>query len=137
MVRLELTDTALTVQLNWWEKAAARRSHLTVPRRSILSARPLDNAAAAVERYAGSKLSGTAIAGVTRSGTLTGPVAPGSSGTTSTFTVCHGTEPGLEILLDHPTVQRIVVATPDAGKILDRLDVGRTPVPDLYGTPSP
>ncbi|MBI8999556.1 hypothetical protein M0E87_01745 [Corynebacterium sp. CCM 9185] len=134
---MKLTDTALTVQLSWWEKAVARRSHLTVPRRAIRAARPLDNAAAAVEKVAGAHLSGTAINGVTRSGTLTGPVAPGSSGITSTFAICHGTEPGIEILLDHPTVQRIIVATPDAGELLDRLDVGQAPAPDRYGTQCP
>ncbi|MEZ2189773.1 hypothetical protein [Corynebacterium sp. CCM 9204] len=127
MVRLELTDTALTVHLKWWEKAAARRSHLTVPRRAILAARPLDNAAAAVEGYAGSQLSGTSISGVTRSGTLTGPAAPGSPGFTSTFAVCHGTEPGIEILLDHPTVQRIVVVVADAEELVSRLDVNSVP----------
>ena len=137
MVRLELTDTALTVHLNWWEKAAARRSHLTVPRRAILTARPVSNAAAVVEKYAGSKLSGVAITGVIRSGTLTGPVAPGSSRTTSTFAVCHGSEPGIEILLDHPTVQRIVVASRDTEQLLSRLDVGPAPATDLYGTHSP
>ena len=137
MVRGELTDTALTVRLHWWEKAAARRSDLTVPRRAILSARPLPNAAAAVERPVGSSLSGIAINGVTRSGTLTGPVAPGVRGTASTFAVCHGSEPGIEILLDHPTVQRIVVATPDADQLLARLSVDREPAGDLYGTHSP
>ncbi|WP_255567676.1 hypothetical protein [Corynebacterium sp. TAE3-ERU16] len=137
MVRVELTDTALTVRLHWWEKAAARRSDLTVPRRAILAARPLRNAAAAVERSAGSSLSGIAINGVTRSGTLTGPMVPSGRGTTSTFAVCHGSEPGIEILLDHPTVQRIVIATPEAERLLARLSAGREPADGLHGTNSP
>lgn len=105
MAALNITDGKVTVELDWWEKLAARRSHLTIPRRAIRGVVVVEDACAAAG--AGRRESATRIPGVTYTGTV-----GAEDGTRQrTFTVCHGHQPGLVIELSDATVDRIVIST--------------------------
>ena len=118
MAVLKITDRQVTVTLDWWEKIAARRSHLTVPTRVITDVRVVEDAcslAAAVPAH--KRAPGTRIRGVTSTGTFT--AADGSRA--CTFAVCHGSGPGILIELKSATVNRIIISTPRADQYAEEL----------------
>ncbi len=108
MAALKILDGKVVVELDWWEKLAARRSHLTIPTRVISGVSVVDDACVA----AGSarRFPGTRIPGLTHTGTITA-----EDGTRAqTFAVCHGRGPGIVLELEHATVNRIVISTSQA-----------------------
>ncbi|AGF71423.1 hypothetical protein [Corynebacterium halotolerans] len=115
MAALNITDGKVTVELDWWEKLAARRSHLTVPRRAIRRVTVVDDACSAAGE--GRRESATRIRGLTYTGTV-----GAEDGTRQrTFAVCHGRQPGLVIELADVTVDRIVISTARARRYAEEL----------------
>lgn len=111
MAVLRIDDRQVTVLLDWWEKLAARRSHLTIPLRSITGVKVVENACGTENSQLNApRAPGTRIRGVTNTGTFTAVDGTRSS----TFSVCHGTGPGIVLELDSATVNRIVISTPRA-----------------------
>ncbi|WPF66395.1 MULTISPECIES: hypothetical protein [unclassified Corynebacterium] len=126
MAYLQITDTQVTITLDWWEKIAAHRSHLTVPVRAIVGARAVDDVFALPEiksaaQASGPGVSATRIKGLTTTGTFHTPQG-------TVFAVCHsgsgakGGRAGLVIALDKATVDYIVVTTPLARRYAAQLD---------------
>ena len=111
MAVLKINDRQVTVLLDWWEKLAARRSHLTLPPRAITAVEVVEDACAvASTRDSLRRAPGTRIRGLTNTGTFT--AADGTRA--STFSVCHGAGPGIILELDSVTVNRIIISTPKA-----------------------
>ncbi|MDK8450345.1 hypothetical protein [Corynebacterium mastitidis] len=128
MAYLQITGQQVTVTLDWWEKLAAHRSHLTIPLRAIVSARAVGDVFALPEirsaaRASGPGVSATRIRGVTTTGTFDTPEG-------TIFAVCHagggarGGREGLVLELDKATVDYIVVTTPQARRYAQRLHPG-------------
>lgn len=108
MAELKIDERQVTVTLNWWEKIAAHRSHLTVPARAISGVRIVDDAlafAAAQERDKRSP--GTRLRGLTDTGTFVTRYGTRAS----VLSVCHGTGPGVVIDLESGTIGRIIIST--------------------------
>ncbi|MBC3186716.1 hypothetical protein H7347_09090 [Corynebacterium sp. zg-331] len=126
MAYLQITETQVTVTLDWWEKLAAHRSHLTIPVRAIAEARAVADVFALPEirsaaAASGPGVSATRIKGLTTTGTFETPQG-------RIFAVCHsgsgarrGRE-GLVLALTKATVDYIVVTTPLAQRYAARLD---------------
>lgn len=111
MAVLKITDRQVTVALDWWEKIAARRSHLTIPTRKIAGFTVVEDACGLASQVPAHKRApGTRIRGVTSTGTFTANDGTGEC----TFAVCHGSGPGLIIDLTSATVNRIIISTPRA-----------------------
>lgn len=108
MAVLNITDQRVTVELDWWEKLVARRSHLTVPRRAIESVEVVEVARDAAGE--GRRVSATRVRGLT----YTGTVSAEDGSRCSSFLVCHGRSPGIVLNLRHATLDRIVISTPVA-----------------------
>lgn len=108
MARLEVLPDRVRVHLDWWEKAAVRRSHLTIARRVITAVDVVENTWEAIGegRYEQS----AKVPGLTRSGTVV--AEDGTDG--RTFAICHRRGPGLVLHLRGATYERIVISTPDA-----------------------
>ncbi|WKD59905.1 hypothetical protein [Corynebacterium caspium] len=106
MATLKITDTLLTVQLEWWEKVAARRSDLTVAIRAITGVHVVDDVFSLADLAVALRQSATRIKGLTSTGTL-------ESGPSAVFAVCHGSgpRPGLVIELAGATVDIIIIST--------------------------
>ncbi|SQG63939.1 Uncharacterised protein [Corynebacterium renale] len=106
MATLHITDKKVIVELDWWEKLAAHRSHLTIPSRTVVRATAVDDVFALPEIAEGKREPATRIKGVTSTGTY-------HQDGDSVFAVCHGSapKPGIVIELDGATVERIVVST--------------------------
>lgn len=122
MAVLNITDQRVTVELDWWEKLVARRSHLTVPRRAIESVALVDDACIAAGE--GRRVSATRLPGVT----YTGTIAAEDGSRSSSFVACHGRGPGIVLELKNATLDRIVISTGDARRYADQLSaplVGR------------
>jgi len=118
MAVLKITDRQVTVTLDWWEKIAARRSHLTIPTRVITDVRVVDNACSLASAVPAHKRApGTRIRGVTNTGTFTASDGTGAK----TFAVCHGRGPGIILELKSATVNRIIISTPKAGEYAEQL----------------
>ncbi|QGU06351.1 hypothetical protein COCCU_01960 [Corynebacterium occultum] len=105
MAELKITEQRVTVELDWWEKVVARRSHLTVPRRAIQAVTLVDDACTAVGE--GRRVSATRVRGLTYTGTIT--TEDGSR--SSSFVACHGRGPGIVLELKDVTLDRIVIST--------------------------
>jgi len=111
MAVLKITDRQVTVALDWWEKLAARRSHLTIPTRVITGVSVVGDACGTARSVpAGKRAPGTRIPGLISTGTFTAADGTGSS----TFSVCHGKGPGIVLELKSATVNRIIISTPNA-----------------------
>lgn len=111
MAVLKITDRQVTVALDWWEKLAARRSHLTIPTRVITGVSVIEDACGLAHAVpARRRVPGTRIRGVTNTGTFTAVDGTGAS----TFAVCHGNGPGIVLELESATVNRIIISTPNA-----------------------
>ncbi|MGD7003109.1 hypothetical protein [Corynebacterium halotolerans] len=108
MAVLKITDHRVTVELDWWEKLVARRSHLTVPRRAIESVEVVEDASDAAGE--GRRVSATRVRGLT----YTGTVSAEDGSRSSSFLVCHGRGPGIVLQLRNVTLDRIVISTPAA-----------------------
>lgn len=106
MARLDVQPDRVRVQLFWWEKAAIRRSHLTIPRRAITGVTVVTDTWDAVGegRYEQS----AKVPGLTRSGTVVSEDGSGDR----TFALCHRRGPGLVLHLQGATFRRIVLSTP-------------------------
>ncbi|MDO5669216.1 MAG: hypothetical protein Q4G50_04380 [Corynebacterium sp.] len=118
MAVLKITDRQVTVTLDWWEKIAARRSHLTIPTRVITDVRVVDDACSLARAVPAHKRApGTRIKGVTSTGTFTASDGTGAQ----TFAVCHGKGPGILIDLQSATVNRIIISTPRADEYVEEL----------------
>ncbi|GAB2501987.1 hypothetical protein CATRI_01620 [Corynebacterium atrinae] len=118
MAELQIDERQVTVTLNWWEKIAAHRSHLTVPARAISGVRVVDDAlafATALERHRHAP--GTRVKGVTDTGTFV--TRDGSRA--SVLSVCHGTGPGVVIDLSSGTISRIIISTTQAEEYAKQL----------------
>lgn len=126
MAYLQITDTQVTITLDWWEKLAAHRSHLTVPMRAVVGARVVEDVFELPEirsaaQASGPGVSATRIKGLTTTGTFHTPQG-------TVFAVCHsgagtkGGRAGLVISLDKATVDYIVVTTPLARCYAAQLD---------------
>ncbi len=115
MAALNISDGRVTVELDWWEKLAARRSHLTVPRRAIRQVTVVEDASAAAGD--GRRESATRIRGLT----YTGTVGTEDGTRLKTFAVCHGRQPGLVIELSDVTIDRIVISTAQARYYAEQL----------------
>ncbi|KQB87302.1 hypothetical protein [Corynebacterium lowii] len=128
MAYLQITDKQVTITLDWWEKLAAHRSHLTIPLRAVTNARAVEDVFALPEIHAAAQASGSAasatrIKGLTTTGTFQTPQG-------KIFAVCHagsggrsgrsGRE-GLVLTLDKATVDYIVVTTPLARRYAEQL----------------
>lgn len=105
MAVLNITDQRVTVELDWWEKLVARRSHLTVPRRAIQAVELVDCARVAAGE--GRRVSATKLPGLTYTGTIS--TEDGSR--SESFVACHGSGPGIVLQLQHATLDRIVIST--------------------------
>ena len=51
MAVLKINDRQVTVLLDWWEKLAARRSHLTIPTRAIAAVEVVEDACAVASTF--------------------------------------------------------------------------------------
>lgn len=107
MARLDVLPDRVRVQLFWWEKAAIRRSHLTIPRRAITGVEVVADTWAAVGE--GRFEQSAKVPGLTRSGT----VVSEDGHDTRTFALCHRRGAGLVLHLQGATFERIVLSTPD------------------------
>lgn len=112
---LRIHNRQVTIELDWWEKLAAHRSHLTVPLRAITEVQAVPDVFALPDIASGDRDQATRIRGITATGTLEREEpAPGAGSVGSvTFAVCHGStpRPGLIIDLQGCTVDRIVMST--------------------------
>lgn len=108
MARLEIQADRVRVHLDWWEKLAVRRSHLTVPLRAIEQVDVVSDAEAMLGK--GRFEQSTRIPGLTAAGTLTTEDGDGRR----TFAVCHRRLPGLVLTLHRATYHRIVLSTAHA-----------------------
>lgn len=108
MAVLRITEQRVTVELDWWEKLVARRSHLTVPRRAIRAVTVVEDASTAVGR--GRRVSATRLPGLTFTGTVTAEDGSRSS----SFVACHRRRPGIVLELSDVTLDRIVISTGSA-----------------------
>lgn len=115
MAVLNITDQRVTVELDWWEKLAARRSHLTVPRRAIESVEVVDDVTAVVGE--GRRVSAMRVRGLTFTGTISAEDGTRSS----SFLVCHRRSPGIVLQLRNATLDRIIISTPAADDYAARL----------------
>lgn len=115
MARLAIEQDRVRVHLDWWEKVALRRSHLTIPLRSIAEVSVVDNAGEALG--AGRFEQATHIPGLTSVGTLSAEDGSGER----TFAVCHRRGPGLVLGLRSATFNRIVLSTPLAQQYAELL----------------
>lgn len=115
MAVLNITDQRVTVELGWWEKLAARRSHLTVPRRAIESVQVVEDASDAAGW--GRRVSATRVRGLT----FTGTISTEDGTRLSSFLVCHRRGPGIVLQLRNATLDRIVISTPAAYDYAARL----------------
>lgn len=106
MARLAIEQDRVRVHLDWWEKVALRRSHLTIPLRSITDVAVVDNAGKALGE--GRFEQATRIPGLTAVGTLSAEDGSGDR----TFAVCHRRSPGLVLDLQSATFNRVVLSTP-------------------------
>lgn len=115
MARLAIEPDRVRVHLDWWEKLALRRSHLTVPLRSITDVVVVDDAEAMLGdgRFEHS----VRIPGLTAAGTLT--TEDGTS--QRTFAVCHRKQPGLVLTLQRATFHRIVLTTGQADNYAEQI----------------
>lgn len=112
MARLEITHDRLKVTLYWWEKLAARRSHLTIPLRTIREVTCVPDAKAALGK--GKRTSATHIPGWTYSGTMTRQ-------SDQVLALCHGGGPGIVLDLHDATYGAIVISTRHAKEYADQL----------------
>lgn len=114
MATLHITDKKVIVELDWWEKLAAHRSHLTIPTRTVVRSEAVDDVFALPYIAQGKREPATRIKGVTSTGTY---LQDGDS----IFAVCHGSspKPGIVIELRGATVERIVVSTPSLEQARD------------------
>ena len=111
MADLSISTDRLTVTLGWWEKLAARRSHFTLPLRTIVGVTVCPSAigAAGVEEGGERRLQATRIPGLIATGTYA------NDGTGSrTFLASHRSGPGLVLDLEGATVDRVILTTPHA-----------------------
>lgn len=115
MAVLNITDKRVTVELDWWEKLAARRSHLTVPRRAVESVYVVDDAFGAAGE--GRRLSATRLRGLT----FTGTISAEDGSRVSSFLACHRRGPGIVLQLRDATLDRIVISTPAAAHYAEQL----------------
>lgn len=108
MARLDIAADRIRVHLDWWEKLAVRRSHLTIPMHAVEHVDVVSDAGAALGdgRYEHA----TRIPGITAAGTLTTEDSEGRR----TFAVCHRNLPGLVLTLNRATYHRIVLSTSHA-----------------------
>ncbi|MGP6174799.1 hypothetical protein [Corynebacterium sp. A21] len=115
MAVLKITEQRVTVELDWWEKIVARRSHLTVPRRAIRTVTLVDDACIAAGE--GRRVSATRLRGLT----FTGTIAAEDGSRASSFVACHGRGPGIVLELKSATLDRIVISTDSAREYADQL----------------
>ncbi|WIM68016.1 hypothetical protein QP027_01040 [Corynebacterium breve] len=113
MAQFSIKHDRLTVTLRWWEKLAARRSHLTIPLRAIRGvscvADPL------TELGVGQRHGATHIPGWTYTGTMSQD--PGGR----VLAVCHRKGPGIVLELADATYSKIVISTPHASEYAQKL----------------
>lgn len=115
MASFEFSPEHLTLRLSWWEKIAARRSNLTVPRRAVNDVRAVSNVFDLPDLQETNTRGQQAthvrrlLATGTLDGTEAGPV----------FVLCHRRgitraeqQPGLVIDLEGATIGRIIVTGP-------------------------
>ncbi|WP_394281865.1 hypothetical protein [Corynebacterium sp.] len=112
MALLSISVDRVTVTLRWWEKIAARRSHLTIPLRVIRGVSCVDDARAALGE--GERTSATHIRGLTYSGTM-------NRGGKPVLGICHRVGPGIVLELEDATYGAIVISTPHAEKYAEML----------------
>ncbi|MBZ8177633.1 hypothetical protein GP475_01915 [Corynebacterium poyangense] len=108
MANLHITEHACTVELNWWEKLAARRSDLTIPVRVVRNVELLPDVSDVVAELRRSP--GIRVSGLTSIGTFW--AEDGSR--KKTFAVCHGRRGGLLLALEGATFDQIVLSTDSA-----------------------
>lgn len=106
MARLAIEQDRVRVHLDWWEKLALRRSHLTIPLRAIADVAVVANAGEALGE--GRFEQSTRIPGLTAAGVLSAEDGSGLR----TFAICHRRGPGLVLDLRSATFHRIVLSTP-------------------------
>ncbi|MCZ9309519.1 hypothetical protein ACUY3K_05170 [Corynebacterium uberis] len=119
MAFLEISPDHVTVQLQWWEKIAARRSNLTIPLRAISHASIVPDVYELPELQQPNTRgqAATHVRGLLTTGTLDHPDATGGL----VFVACHRSrhasqkdggathQPGLVLDLTRATVSRVIV----------------------------
>lgn len=118
MASVKLTDQLLTMQLLWWEKLAAHRSHFTVPLRAIKEVRVVDDVYAESAVALGRRIQATRLVSPVQ---LTMGSLQDQDGVV--FAVCRGSSPmaGVVLELEGMTVARIVFSAPDAAQKAERI----------------
>ncbi|MHA2787977.1 hypothetical protein ACXZ66_02345 [Corynebacterium sp. S7] len=114
MARLSIADDRLTVTLDWWEKIVGRRSHLTIPLRSIVSATCVDDTREALGQ--GKRTSATNIPNLTYTGTMNRDIDD------RVLAICHRRGAGIVIELKDATYSTIVLSTPNAKEYAAKLE---------------
>ncbi|WP_018297850.1 hypothetical protein [Corynebacterium lubricantis] len=114
MASLSISDDRLTVTLDWWEKIVARRSHLTIPLRSITSVTCVENTRAALGR--GKRTSATNIPRLTYAGTMNRDIDD------RVLAICHRHSAGIMIELKDATYSAIFLSTPNAKEYAAKLE---------------
>lgn len=112
MATVQLTERELTIHLGWWEKLAARRSHLTVPTRKITGVRVIDDGLHLPEVATAHRRAATRIKGLTATGT----VVTGPDHRRIIFVACHKRSPRRALIVEliNATVDAIIVTVDDA-----------------------